>query len=68
MCLLLVTVLFSVMMVVLIIVVMVLMVVLFLVADALGDEYCILIGGRFIDGDDCVGDVNDYGDCCVWWW
>jgi len=54
---------------VLIIVVMVLMVVLFLVADALGDEYCIVIGGRCIDGDGCVGDVNCYGDCCVWlWW
>jgi hypothetical protein len=50
---------------VLIIVVMLLMVVLFLMADALGGEYCIVIRGRCVDGDGCVGDVNGYGDCCV---
>jgi hypothetical protein len=48
---------------------MLLIVVLFLVADAFGGEYCIVIGGRCIDGDECVGDVNGYGDRCLWcWW
>jgi len=33
-----------------------------------GGECCTVIGGRCINGDGCVGDLNGYGDCCVWWW